>query len=326
MDIPKLTPAEITSLWNSYLTNTMSLWVTRYFIANTQDDELRSILEYAEEMALTEVEKSKSFFEEANHPLPQKFSEEDVDVNGPALFSDNFVLMLKATLAQVALTVYGVSLGTSTRRDIRLFYDDCLKNTSQLFNRLTDLGIKKGLHHPEIQIPTPNRIEKISKQRFLAGWFTDRRPLASSEIAQLAASIRAIELYKELMRGFSQVTPTEEIKEHFQRGADKYQKQIDVLQSILLENDLPQLPSWESEVTDIKISPFSDRLMLYKMTLLSGSTAGVYGAHLASVLRKDLGAHYTRLLGEELSYGEDSVNLMIKHDFLDQLPLANGNK
>jgi len=326
MDIPKLTPAETTSLWNTYLTNTMTLWVTRHFKAKCQDDELRSILDYAEDMALTEVEKSKSFFEEANHPLPQQFSEEDVDVNGPALFSDNFVLMLKANLAQVAFTVYGVSLGTSTRRDIRLFYDDCLKNTSQLFNRLTDLAIKKGLHHPEIQIPNPDRIEKISKQKFIAGWFTDRRPLASSEIAQLAANLRAIEVYKELMRGFAQVTPTKEFKEHFERGADKYQKQIDVLQSILLENDLPQLPSWESEVTDIKISPFSDRLMLYKMLLLSGATAGVYGAHLSSVLRKDLGAHYTRLMGEELLYGEDTVNLMIKHEFLDQFPLANENK
>lgn len=326
MDIPKLSPAETTSLWNSYLTNTMTLWVTRHFIVTSQDDELRSILQYAEEMAFTEVEKSKAFFEEANHPLPQKFSDEDVDVNGPALFSDNFVLMLKIALTQVAFSVYGVSLGTSTRRDIRLFYDDCIKNTSQLFNRLTDLAIKKGLHHPEIQIPIPDRIEKISKQSFIAGWFTDRRPLASSEITQLAASLRAIEVYKEVMRGFSQVTPTKELKEHFQRGADKYQKQIDVLQSILLENNLPQLPSWESEVTDTKVSPFSDKLMMYKMLLLTGATAGQYGANLASVLRKDLGAHYTRLMGEELVYGEDSVNLMIKYQFLDQLPLAKENK
>lgn len=52
MNIPKLTPGEITSLWNSYLTNTIALWVTRHFIINTQDDKLLSILKYAEEIAL----------------------------------------------------------------------------------------------------------------------------------------------------------------------------------------------------------------------------------------------------------------------------------
>nr|WP_255348671.1 DUF3231 family protein [Paenisporosarcina sp. TG20] len=117
-------------------------------------------------------------------------------------------------------------------------------------------------------------------------------------------------------------TPFAELTNHFQRGVDKNQMQIDVLLSILLENDLPQLPSWESEVTDSKVSPFSDKLLLFKATLLSSATAGQYGANLASVFRKDLGAHYTRVIAEELLYGEDSVNLMIKHQFSDQLPLA----
>lgn len=62
------------------------------------------------------------------------------------------------------------------------------------------------------------------------------------------------------------------------------------------------------------------------MTLLTGATAGQYGASLSSVLWRDLGAHYTRLMAEELVYGEDSVNLLIEHGFLDQLPTAKPSK
>lgn len=280
MDVKQLTPAEITSLWNSYVTNS------------------------------------------TNHPLPQKFDEQDVNVNAPAIYSDNLILLIKIALCKNALNVYSLSLSTSTRPDIRQFYEVCLNKTSQLFNRLTDLLIKKGLHHPEFYIPTPTQIEKVSKQSFLAGWFTERRPLISNEIMQLVSSIRSLEANKEILRSFAQVTSSIELKKHFQRGSEKNQKQIDTLQSILIDNELPQLPTWDSEITDSTIPPFSNRLMLYCVMLITASTIGQYGAFLSSVLRKDIGATNTRLMAEELLYGEDSVNLMIEQGFLDQLPMA----
>jgi len=164
MDVKQLTPAEITSLWNSYVTNSMTLWATRYFINNTQDVELQPHLEYMVDMAIFEIEQSRIYLEDANHPLPQKFDEQDVNVNAPAIYSDNLILLIKIALCKNALNVYSLSLSTSTRPDIRQFYEVCLNKTSQLFNRLTDLLIKKGLHHPEFYIPTPTQIEKVSKQ------------------------------------------------------------------------------------------------------------------------------------------------------------------
>ncbi|MDQ0194569.1 DUF3231 family protein [Paenibacillus wynnii] len=94
MEIKRLTPAETASLWNSYLTNSMVVWVTKYFTGKTQDKELHDILEYAEEIATIEVEKSKAFLENANHPLPQKFDNTDVDVEAPAICTDNFTYQI----------------------------------------------------------------------------------------------------------------------------------------------------------------------------------------------------------------------------------------
>ena len=320
--IKKLTPSEITNLWNSYLTNTMAFWVTKYFIANTKDEELHTILEFAEEIAKIEVDKSKEFLEEAGQPLPQKFDENDVDLHAPAICTDNFTALIKYQLAQAAQIVYSLSLSTSTRKDIRAFYQECMKNSMELYNRLSDLIIKKGLHHPEVQIPTPDYAEKVSHQRFLAGWFAERRPINSAEISQLVFNFKATELHKTFMKSLAQVTPSKQLKKHFERGVDILQKHLEIFQSILTENDLPKLPTWDGEITDVKVSPFTDRLMLYKMTLLTAEASGRYGMSLSSVQRRDLGVHYTRLMAEVLKYGEDSVNLMIEHDYMDQFPLA----
>jgi hypothetical protein len=320
MEVIKLTPAEITNLWNSYLSNTMALWVTRYFLENTKDEELHSILKYAEEIADIEVKKSKAFLEGAKHPLPRKFDENDVDIHAPAIFTDNFILILKKNLTQIGCLGYSLSLNTSTRKDIRNYYQECIKNSVELYNRLTDLFVKRGLHHPEIHIPTPNQIETVKKQSYLAGWFTDGRPINSAEIGQIVYNFECIEFQRMFIKRFAQITPAKELKEHFERGSEIYKKHLDFFQSLLTENGLPQMPTWESEATDTTVSPFSNKLMLYKISLLIAETSSRYGTSLSSVQRRDVGANYTRLIVEALKYGEDCLNLMIKNGYLDQLP------
>ncbi|WLD92606.1 DUF3231 family protein [Alkalihalobacillus sp. AL-G] len=322
MEVEKLTPAEISNLWNSYISNTMAQNVTKYFNANAQDEELHNILEYAEEISIIEVEKSKAFLEKAKQPLPQRFEESDVDINAPAICTDNFTLLIKYKLVQDAHIVYSLSLNTSTRKDLREFYQECLKNSAELYNRLADLMIKKGLQHPEVHIPTTNHIGKVSKQSYLAGWFADRRPINTMEISQLVHNLKSTEVHKTFLKIFSQITSSNELRKHFERGVEMFQKHLDIFQSVLTENDLPKLPTWESELTDTTVSPFSDRLMLYKMTLLTSAAAGRYGSALSSVQRKDLGTHFMRIMAETLQYGEDSLNLMIERGFMDQMPMA----
>lgn len=101
-----------------------------------------------------------------------------------------------------------------------------------------------------------------------------------------------------------------------------YQKQLEIFQSLLSENGLPKLPTWENEITGTTVAPFSERLMLYKTTLLTSANASRYGVAMSTMMRKDLGVHFMRLLTEVLQYAEDGANLMIKNGFMDQLPLA----
>jgi hypothetical protein len=103
------------------------------------------------------------------------------------------------------------------------------------------------------------------------------------------------------------------------------QKHLKIFQDILSENNLPQLPTWESEITDSTVAPFSDRLMLFKMMLLTEIISVNYGTALSSMMRRDLGLHFMRLRAELLKYGEDTLNLMIENEYLDELPMAKKN-
>ena len=139
MERSKLEPAEISNLWQSYVSDTMGIWVSRHFIATTKDKDIYKILKLAEKFATEEAEQSKSFLIEAGEPLPQPFDEKDVNVNGEPLFTDNYVLLLKYSLAQAATTVFSLSLNTSTRPDIRRFYQKCIQNASEILNRCMDI-------------------------------------------------------------------------------------------------------------------------------------------------------------------------------------------
>jgi hypothetical protein len=253
-----------------------------------------------------------------------KTIKQDVDIKGPRLYSDNFILLTKYTLSQDANAVYSFSLSTSTHSDIRQFYESCLINSAKLHNQCADIIVKKGLHHPEIHIPEPERVEKVDKQRFLAGWLTDKRPLTAQEISALTFNFKGREVHKELLRSFAQIASSKELRGHFQRGVEICQKHLDIIQSILTENDLPKLPTWESEITDSTAAPFSERLMLFKMSALTAVGVNRYGVAIVTSMRKDLGVHFIRLMGELLKYGEDSMNLMIKYGYLDQPPMARG--
>ncbi|WP_367753970.1 DUF3231 family protein [Ammoniphilus sp. 3BR4] len=52
----RLTSAELGNLWSTYMTDSMSIWVLKYFIAKTQDTEIRSVLEFALGISQTHIQ------------------------------------------------------------------------------------------------------------------------------------------------------------------------------------------------------------------------------------------------------------------------------
>jgi len=317
----ELTAGEISNLLVTYLNNTMASVVTASFKKNAEDPEVREMLEFALQIADEEVRGAERFLKGDNRVLPEPFTDSDVDTE-VKYFSDNYVILIKAKLAQDAIPIYGLSLTSAIQPEIRDFYITCLHHTAELLDRCLTLSIKQGLHQPTIHIPRNSVTEKIHEQAFLGRIFGKNRSLSAPEVLQLVTTYQSAEVIREMLRTFTG-TDSPELKKHFERGQKLFADHLETIQSKLERDELPQLPTWESEINVGRSAPFSERLMLFKSSILLSSSASIYGASSSATLRRDLGLTFMTMMGEVLIYAEDTGNLLIKYLMLDQPPLVS---
>jgi hypothetical protein len=317
----ELTVSEIFNLSTSYLVNTMTSVVTADFLKKAESSELKKMLKFALKIANEEVKGAESFLRNDNRVLPEPFSEKDILKSDSKYYSDNFVVLLKYRLGQDALNLYNLNFTTAINSEVKQFYKKILSETVELMDMCADLLIKMGLHKPLIHIPRNEIADKVDEQSFLGNLFGENRPLSVPEVFQLTSNYLSTEVFRELLRSFS-TTKKPELREHFERGKKICSKHLETIQEKLDKDELPQLPTWESEIDTDEGPPFSDRLMLFKISLVVGATGGRYGVSASGTLRKDLGLSFLKMMGETLLFAEDTGNLLIKYKMLDKPPLV----
>ncbi|MBP1948267.1 DUF3231 family protein [Virgibacillus litoralis] len=322
-----LTSAEISSLWTSYQNETMTICGIKYFLQHVDDDQIQSILEQV--LAVSEENKSKltNFFNNENYPIPHGYTEKDIDLQAPRLFADKLYLEYMLNLTILLVTAYGTALGLAERTDVIKYYSNCLNTTQGLHSKIKELSKEKGIYIRSPKIPKPRQIDFVKKQKFLSGWFGDRRPLLGIEIANLVFHAKRNALGQAVIAGFSQVAKSKEAKRYFERGRDISGKHVNIFTSILHEEYLSNgTLLLLSEVTDSTVPPFSDKLMMSLVTLLTASGIGQYGMAMSASPRHDLGVHYTRLIAEVAHYSDDGANIMINNGWMEQPPIAADRK
>ncbi|UOQ92492.1 DUF3231 family protein [Halobacillus shinanisalinarum] len=122
--------------------------------------------------------------------------------------------------------------------------------------------------------------------------------------------------------GFSQVVQSKDIRKYFQRGVSLCKRQVNIINNILSEENLPSPKRWESEISSSTIPPFSNKLMLYHIVVLVSAAMGFYGKGLSVAQRQDLALQYVRLITDIGKYAEDGANLLIKYGWMEQPPMA----
>lgn len=322
----KLTSTELANLWTQYMNDSMAICVNKYILKNVEDKEIRAVCEYALGISQNHIQKTKEFLNQDKYPIPYGFTDEDVNLEAPRLFSDNFWLMYTHKMSIHGITGYGIALTTSTRKDVRDYYVQCNNDAMELYNKSNDVLLSKGLFVRPPYIPTPQQATFVEKQDFLTGWFGERRPLNGIEISNIIFNLKKSILRKSLILGFSQVAKSKQVRQFMTRGADIASKHIETFSSILHEDELPSPMSWESDVTDSTIAPFSDKLMMFHGGVLINAAIAYYGAGMAVCLRRDLAAQYARIISELIKLTEDAANIMIDNGWMEQPPLAVDRK
>jgi hypothetical protein len=304
------------------MNDTMAVCGITYFIAKVQDAQIRTVLEYALQLSKKQVERVKLIFTEEQYPVPQGFTEQDVDVNAPRLFSDNFFLIYIANMGRYGLAACSLALSSSSRADIRSFFSEYLASATELFNKAIEVLLEKGIYLRPPYIPAPKQIEYVHDQHFLGNFLNlgKERPLLALEIANLTYNINRNMLGKALIMGFSQVAKLKEIRQYFERGRDISQKHVEIFSARLNKEHLPTPMSWDSEVTDSTTPPFSDKLMMFHIAALVASSVGQYGISMSTSPRADLATMYTRLSVEIGNYAIDGAKIFIENGWMEKPP------
>jgi len=317
-----LTSGEIAQLWTTYVNDSMSTCVLRYFINKVEDAEIKPVLEYALSLSRKHMDTIADILAHENYPIPQGFTEADVNQNAPRLYTDVFMLYYVKLFGRLGLVNYGFALHSTARSDVHDFFVECVASGTELSAKADNVLLSKGLYVRPPYIPVPEQVEFVHKQSFLNGFFGDTRALTALEILHLFANIQTNQLGKAAFLGFSQTAQSKTVRNYILRGIEIAEKHAEVLSACLRTDDLSAPTGFESEVTDSTEAPFSDKLLMYHSSALTQAGQVNYGYALATSMRRDLAAAYSRMMGEIAKYSEDGANIMIDHEWLEKMPGA----
>ncbi|WP_462413743.1 DUF3231 family protein, partial [Neobacillus sp. Marseille-QA0830] len=246
----RLTAAEMSTLWAQFINDTVSVCMNSHFLEKVEDAEVLPIIELVLKCSERRISILKTLFMNEKFPIPIGFTEEDVIPKAPRLFSDTFVLMYLREMSILAMAASGASLGIVTREDVVDFHKVVLQDAIQLQDQTRRLMLKQGTYIRPPFISTPDEVDFVEKQQFLAGFFGKKRSLTAVEVTHLFLNVQTNAIGKALITGFAQIAEKDDVKQYLLRGKELAQKHMDIFSHFLTKEDLPAPMSWDSGISD----------------------------------------------------------------------------
>ncbi|KMJ57464.1 transcriptional regulator [Bacillus sp. LL01] len=318
----KISASELANLWTQYVNDSLARCMFRYFLNYVQDTDIHQVIQYAFELTEGHLQKVEEFLTAEGYPIPIGFTDEDVTVEAPPLFTDTYILVYLHIMAIHGLTRYAGAIGNVTREDQRKYFIGVISETLELYDRSTKVLNEKGIISKPPSFNNQQKVEFIKKQTFLTGWLGKRRPISAIEISGTYLNLQKTMTKAVLELGFSQVAKSKEVRNYMERSRKLCNDHLKVLTSMLIEDNLHIPRTFESEVTDSTIPPFSDKLMLFHVASLLSSAIGYYGEAMSISQRRDLVANYAKMIAEVGILAEDGMKLLIENEWMEQPPLA----
>lgn len=322
----RLTSAEVANLWAAYMSSSIKECMVKYFYAHVEDPEVHNVLEYALHIAKQHLQTLSKLYIRENHPIPLGFTDEDVRVNAPRLFSDNLILRYMEFMAEMRLDGYSTALPMTARTDVRQYFTESLASAAELYNKIATVLISRGQYLRSPYISMPDKVDYVKKQNYITGFLGNRRPLTSIEISHLFTRVKTNFLRKALFTCFGRVARSKQVRAYMSRGKAISSKHIEVMSSLLVKEGLPVPMEWDSGVLDSTVAPFSDRLMSQNIRAFNVVEIGNYGDAISVSLRRDVAAVFVRLMAEMAKYAEDGVNILIDNAWMEEPSQAADKK
>ena len=318
----QLTSSEIASIWTSYMNNSMSIQFMNYMLSTVEDTEVRSIIEKGLNVSTEHLLHITEVFNKENIPLPNGFSNSDVNLNAPRLFTDTFMITYLNHMAKAGMLGISGFLSMCARTDVRKIFKEVLHQTTDLYDESSEILLKKGLYVRSPYIDYPRQKDFIDSKSYLSGLnpFTNKRPLNVIEISHLYLNIQTNMIGAKLSISFAQCSPRKEVQKLMLQGKDISEKHVKIFTASLIDNNTQSPVPSDVSVTNSTAQVFSDKLIVFHQGLLTAAGTGNYATAAAASQRSDLILNYERLSLEIAQYAKDLAYLMIQNEWLEQPP------
>ena len=320
----KLTSGELATLWTTFQNDTSSLCIFEYFLAKCEDPDITPLLHLSKNASLEHINFLKALYGKEQIPNPVGFSvDKDVYPDTPRMYADMFFLMFMRQMAKVGMITYSAALSLAVRQDIVDFYQEGLTFTSDLYKKTTQTAVKKGILVRPPYIPYPKEIDFVDEKSYFSASlnpFTDKRPLNAIEISHLFMNTETNLLGSMLSTSFAQMARTTDVKEYMVRARKVAQKHIKVFTTTLVDNDMQAPMSWDTNVQDSTVPVFSEKLMMFLVTLITNVGMGNYGIAASASMRLDIANNYFRMALETGRLGKSGADIMVKYSWLEEPP------
>ncbi|MBT2687297.1 DUF3231 family protein [Bacillus sp. ISL-47] len=322
-----ITATEVSNIWASYLKNSMELRFFEYFFVSAEDKKIKKVVERLLHQSKKNLNQLEAFFKKDKLTIPIGFTNEDIKVEAPKLFSDTFILYFCHDITQLSLSTYPSALSECIREDIRDYFQISIEFTFKIQNEIVALMLSKGIHLKPPQIDIDDRIDFAKSIKYLNGFFGGSRPLNVAEIANISRIIHRAQFSKMVFVTFSKLAVSPDLKTHFSKGRDTIEKVIDSLQEIFKEENIALSSSGDFKIFDVEMSPFSDKLMMFFVnTCLGIFCFTMVNQAMSSSLRSDIILKLTKITNDMKKYYGKGLILSIKENWLEQPPQAVDRK
>ncbi|MED4014985.1 DUF3231 family protein [Sutcliffiella cohnii] len=320
--------AEISTLWTLHINITMTELILRYFLEHVDDLTYREEIVYMYEIVTSQLESVKKISWEYSLPPSIGFTENDVNLQAPRLFSDPTILTYLFHMNRVGMITYSSALATVTNKDIRHLYHLFLVQTADIYERIAVKMTEKGALLNAPSLTYENTPSFIIDKDYLSGInpLKEKRPLNAIEVTHLSFNLRTNQVGRILCEAFTQVTKNKEVQKFSMKAKEMAKSHMDTFINILRNEDIEPPFSEQLRITDSTISPFSDKLIMTHTAFLTTAGIGNYAAAAAASQRSDLIVKYEKLSGEAALLSKEGADIMIKNKWIEKPPTAVNRK
>lgn len=318
----KITSGEIGVLWISYMVKSLLKTMVGYFASKTMEQRARDILTKFVGNVDAHIAALRQVFDRERAVAPQGFGSKDVFADAPSLFDDVFHIMFLRTMSKGLMGINSVHLAMAFRKDVRDALAGIWLFTRDMYEECTDYLTQQGVLARPPYVTMPKEVEYIEEKKYMSGFqaFRGKRALNTVEISYIYQVIEQNIFGLQLMTGFAQVAKEQEVRDYFFRGKELAKKIVSDMSALMLDSDIHAPATWTGKATDSTIPPFSDKMMLYLVNIISSTAVVGTSMGMSFSMRSDLPAKMAMITLDSNRFAKAGGKLMITHKWLEEPP------